>query len=940
MGCPGQASGPSTGTEQIGAVTWGVGYNYPKLVGGGFSNSNYNSAYDGANTANSGLESGTDSCSCLCSGMMAGDIPFFYQFVRTNTYTSHEDTWTSGYFPGGSTGIYSLSTTSRMYYFNIGQSSRCGQIFSGLYQLHGNRGLYRDATGIYAGACGAGSWAGAGRLDVTFHQYLFGSQAGLSGWWKAPSVCGWQYASNEGGFPWISLCINPLLLGTENEDGCPLSSCLNPMDYGTNIPSQSIPNGHNLTPGCPLTSTVWQTCQDGDCSPNGQCLGPPTNPSPTGCISNNSILNGFDVTGQVTGADNGCFDCEGKAVFHPCYGTSLVDPATNTTLFPTWNGAASSWDSPLGAETTAVYGGVGYGVNHQYAGCETMGAGGDKSSPTQYNPNPDVKYHNADFKQSQDWDACCKYSQFGCPDPNFANFNGATTTSSGLDCQGNPDPAHSKYWDNVNSQWMCENVSWVAGGATTFNYNDAQGLPTTATQPSAGSPVPCTSLTSNGAPNMSNHPYAWNKTNYQSADTCCCSDAGCRDDGNGVLSPWTGGGGVPPAVPDPARYTPANPSFSWASAGGNTDIPYYPGYSVMIGLVSPTNITSSAVGASNYCPNCLEDCNGDPHPPGGPGTYNPGWADCCQYQIPGCMDDTPSVGGNPDIFGFGSYLVWNYNPLANVDSGSCFYDEPINGCIDDGGLGLSVVGAIPYPGYVYPGIPANNYDPMANIMDGSCTYDYGCPDVFAVNYDPCADPANYTAISAGGPPMCTSTNTHPNWIAQGPSYINMQIAWVPDLTLCNYDIPGAGPGCMDPQAINYNPLATEDCGGPYGGVLPVPHPQDFTCCTYPTEGCTDPNAWNYNSLAMIDDGSCEYVITPFQDEVNFLNGTPVLLCREPLTKEEALMNVSEPPEIQSEIFIERGKQSVMEPNQRLGEIKTMGGLVNYAYGYYKIKKQE
>ena len=91
---------------------------------------------------------------------------------------------------------------------------------------------------------------------------------------------------------------------------------------------------------------------------------------------------------------------------------------------------------------------------------------------------------------------------------------------------------------------------------------------------------------------------------------------------------------------------------------------------------------------------------------------------------------------------------------------------------------------------------------------------------------------------------------------------------------------------------------------------------------------------------MIDDGSCEYVITPFQDEVNFLNGTPVLLCRTPLTKEEALMNVAEPPEIQSEIFIERGKQSVMEPNQRLGEITTMGGLVNYAYGYYKIKKQE
>jgi len=31
MGCPGNASGPSLGTERIGAVTWGVGYNYPNV---------------------------------------------------------------------------------------------------------------------------------------------------------------------------------------------------------------------------------------------------------------------------------------------------------------------------------------------------------------------------------------------------------------------------------------------------------------------------------------------------------------------------------------------------------------------------------------------------------------------------------------------------------------------------------------------------------------------------------------------------------------------------------------------------------------------------------------------------------------------------------------------------------------------------------------------
>lgn len=942
MGCPGNAAGPSTGGERIGAVTWAAGYNYPRVVGGDFTISNYNTAYDGGNSSASGLEGGNDSCSCLCSGLYAGEIPFFYQFLRESTYTSHEDTWPTGsYFPGGSTGIYMASNSSRQYYFNIGQQNRCQKIYAGLYQLSPSRGTYRNPSGPWSAPCGTGTWAAAGRLDVTFEIYLFGSLP-TNIEYKSPAFCGWQLSSNQGGFPWISLCISPLSLGSDNSDGCPLSSCLNSMDYGTAIPSTPIPSGHNLLPGCPPSSTVWQTCQDSNCSPNGVCLGPPSNPSPTGCISNNSILNGFDVTGTATAPDNGCFDCEGRPIHHPCYGTKLVDPSTGLDVADTWNGAPSVWESPLGMNTTAVYGGFGYGVNYLYAGCETMGMGEDKTGVGDYNPNPSGEYHNRQFAQSKDWDGCCKYNQFGCPDPNFANFNPSTTTQNGLDCQGNPDPANSKYWDNTLQQWMCENVSWVAGGATTFSYLDNQGNMTTATQPAPGPAVPCTSLTSNGQPNMSNHPYAWSKTNYQSADACCCTDRGCKDDGNGPLGIWTGGGNVP----TPDRYTPLSPGFSWTSAGNlpltiPQDVPFYPGYSVTVGSVSPTNISSTSVGASNFCPQCLEDCNGDPHPPGGPGTYNAGWADCCQYQIPGCLDDTPAAPGNPDIFGNGSYLVWNYNPLANVDSGSCFYDEPINGCIDDGGLGLSTVGATPYPGYVYPGIPANNYNPNANIMDGSCTYDFGCPDPFAQNYDPCADPANYTTIAAGGPPMCTSSNTTAEWIAaNGGTYVTMQIASVPDLSLCNYDIAGAGPGCMDPQAINYNPLATEDCGGPYGGVLPSPHPQDFTCCTYPTEGCTDPNAWNYNALAMIDDGSCEYVIQPFQDEVNFLNGTPVLLCREPLTKEEALMNVSEPPEIQSEIFIERGKQSVMEPNQRLGEIKTMGGLVNYAYGYYKIKKQE
>ena len=62
-------------------------------------------------------------------------------------------------------------------------------------------------------------------------------------------------------------------------------------------------------------------------------------------------------------------------------------------------------------------------------------------------------------------------------------------------------------------------------------------------------------------------------------------------------------------------------------------------------------------------------------------------------------------------------------------------------------------------------------------------------------------------------------------------------------------------------------------------------------------------------------------------------------CIPPLTKEEVLMNVCERPETRSNIFIERGKVTVFEKPQRLGQTPNMGELVLHGYGFYKINKQ-
>lgn len=57
-----------------------------------------------------------------------------------------------------------------------------------------------------------------------------------------------------------------------------------------------------------------------------------------------------------------------------------------------------------------------------------------------------------------------------------------------------------------------------------------------------------------------------------------------------------------------------------------------------------------------------------------------------------------------------------------------------------------------------------------------------------------------------------------------------------------------------------------------------------------------------------------------------------------ITKNEALMNVIDEPQIQSDLFVERGKISGLEALQRLGEVDNLGDISKYGYGYFKVKK--
>ena len=62
------------------------------------------------------------------------------------------------------------------------------------------------------------------------------------------------------------------------------------------------------------------------------------------------------------------------------------------------------------------------------------------------------------------------------------------------------------------------------------------------------------------------------------------------------------------------------------------------------------------------------------------------------------------------------------------------------------------------------------------------------------------------------------------------------------------------------------------------------------------------------------------------------------LLEEPIIKEEFLLKISMQPEVQSNIFIERGKNSVYERIQRIGEVDNLGDLEKYGYGFFRVIK--
>jgi hypothetical protein len=98
---------------------------------------------------------------------------------------------------------------------------------------------------------------------------------------------------------------------------------------------------------------------------------------------------------------------------------------------------------------------------------------------------------------------------------------------------------------------------------------------------------------------------------------------------------------------------------------------------------------------------------------------------------------------------------------------------------------------------------------------------------------------------------------------------------------------------------------------------------------------------DYNTTRIIKkqdviNGSMKIPVTTFRFKSEGWNDTNISLSV--LTKEEIFLGIISPPEVESDVFIERGVTSVLEPHLKLSEIEGVDHLEMYGNGYYKLIK--
>ena len=104
-----------------------------------------------------------------------------------------------------------------------------------------------------------------------------------------------------------------------------------------------------------------------------------------------------------------------------------------------------------------------------------------------------------------------------------------------------------------------------------------------------------------------------------------------------------------------------------------------------------------------------------------------------------------------------------------------------------------------------------------------------------------------------------------------------------------------------------------------------------------TTGTTDGSSWSGYTLDNL-------YYRDFNDGYTMITGSTSSFTKEEVvnrmvTRNEHFLGFIDEPTIYSDIFVERGKQGVMEKNLRLGEIDNIGEVDIYGNGYFNVRKQ-
>ena len=352
----------------------------------------------------------------------------------------------------------------------------------------------------------------------------------------------------------------------------------------------------------------------------------------------------------------------------------------------------------------------------------------------------DVIANNYDVTANTD-DGSCDYAVLGCMDSNAMNYNAnATQDDPNFPCifppvYGCMDPLASNFDPLATAQLNAFACTYVLG---------------------------CTDITM----------YNYNPLATIDDGSCYVAFYGCMDgaafnyDDDATVNETSATDPTDPCIPVVNGCTSADASTSGYN-GANLAVAcnHNPlanvddgscNYNMCLGCTDPTYL--------EFCNTCWDVVNQVAVTNGSGGPWLGGNASnaskCVTQIVYGCMDDT----------------MFNYDPLATVDDGSCVPPPiPQFGCTDPN---------------------AFNYDPNANTDNGTCiAVVLGCTDLNAFNYDPLAntDDGSCIAVVLG----CTDPLAF-NYFAQANTDDGSCIAVVL--------------GCMNQCASNYDPLANTDDG--------------------------------------------------------------------------------------------------------------------------------